>query len=116
MRQGECENRGVTDAPATTPPARPLGFLGSLRNQLPILLVAAVLVVAVVFVAQDRWRRGAFFLGGAPLLAAALRLLLPDARAGLLAVRGKPFDVAAYAVLGGAIVALAATISSLGVG
>jgi hypothetical protein len=103
----------VTDAPATTPPAR---LLGSLRNQLPILLVAAVLVVAVVFVAQDRWRRGAFFVGGAPLLAAVFRLVLPEVRIGLLAVRSKPFDVITYAVLGGAIIALAATISSLGVG
>ena len=116
VRPDGCENRGVTDAPATTPPDRPLGFPGSLRNQLPILLVAAVLVVAVVFVAQDRWRRGAFVVGGAPLLAAVLRLLLPEVRVGLLAVRSKPFDSAAYAVLGGTIIALAATISSLGVG
>ncbi|MFF0491211.1 DUF3017 domain-containing protein [Nocardia sp. NPDC004068] len=86
-----------------------------LRTNLPILLVVAVLVVAVVFVAQDRWRRGAFFIGGATLLAAALRLCLPTVRVGLLAVRSRPFDVGAYTLLGGSIVALAATISSLGV-
>ncbi|MCX4097217.1 DUF3017 domain-containing protein [Nocardia sp. alder85J] len=78
-------------------------------------LVVAVLVVAVVFVAQDRWRRGAFVIGGAILLAAVLRLCVPTARVGLLAVRSRPFDVGTYAVLGGAIVTLAATISSLGV-
>ncbi|MVU78819.1 DUF3017 domain-containing protein [Nocardia sp. ET3-3] len=80
-----------------------------------MLLVAAVLVVAVVFLAWDRWRRGTFFFGGATLLAAALRLVLPADRAGLLAVRGKAFDVAWLTVLGGAIIVLAATISSLGV-
>ncbi|MEC3954887.1 DUF3017 domain-containing protein [Nocardia sp. CDC153] len=80
-----------------------------------MLLVAGVLVVAVVFLAWDRWRRGTFFFGGAALLGAALRLILPSDRAGLLAVRSKGFDVAWLTVLGGAIIALAATISSLGV-
>ncbi len=82
---------------------------------MPMLLVVAVLVVAVVFVAQERWRRGSLFIGGAALLASVLRLFLPQVRAGLLAVRSRPFDVVAYAVLGGTIIALAATISSLGV-
>lgn len=86
-----------------------------LRDQFPMLLVLAVLVVAVVFVAADRWRRGAFFIGGAITLAAVLRLCLPTARVGLLAVRSKPFDVAACAALGAAVIALAVTISSLGV-
>jgi predicted exporter len=103
----------VTDASATAHSERLLGYL---RNQLPMLLVAVVLVVAVVFLVQDRWRRGAFVIGGAPLLASVLRLVLPEVRVGLLAVRGRPFDVATYAVLGGTIIALAATISSLGVG
>ncbi|MGW3541041.1 DUF3017 domain-containing protein [Nocardia niigatensis] len=85
------------------------------RENLPILLVAVVLVVAVVFLAWDRWRRGTFFFGGGTLLAAALRLVLPTDRAGLLAVRSKGFDVAWLMVLGGAIIVLAATISSLGV-
>ncbi|APB01422.1 DUF3017 domain-containing protein [Nocardia seriolae] len=80
-----------------------------------MLLVAAVLVVAVVFLAWDRWRRGTFFFGGATLLAAALRLVLPTDRAGLLAVRSKAFDVAWLTVLGVAIIVLAKTISSLGV-
>ncbi|MFE3757059.1 DUF3017 domain-containing protein [Nocardia tengchongensis] len=80
-----------------------------------MLLVGAVLVVAVVFLAWDRWRRGTFFFGGATLLAAALRLMLPTDRAGLLAVRSKGFDVVWLTVLGVAIIVLAATISSLGV-
>ncbi|UGT45848.1 DUF3017 domain-containing protein [Nocardia yamanashiensis] len=80
-----------------------------------MLLIAAVMVVAVVFLAWDRWRRGTFFFGGATLLAAALRMVLPTERVGLLAVRSKPFDVIWLTVLGSAIIALAATISSLGV-
>ncbi|WP_369634638.1 DUF3017 domain-containing protein [Nocardia sp. JMUB6875] len=80
-----------------------------------MLLVAAVLVVAVVLLAWDRWRRGTYVFGGATLLAAALRMMLPTDRAGLLAVRGKAFDVAWLTVLGGVIIVLAATISSLGV-
>jgi hypothetical protein len=96
-------------------PAQSARSLGRLRNELPMLLVVVVLVVAVVFVVQERWRRGSLFIGGAALLASVLRLLLPQVRAGLLAVRSRPFDVAAYALLGGTIIALAATISSLGV-
>ncbi|WP_232110687.1 DUF3017 domain-containing protein [Nocardia wallacei] len=105
----------MTEAPAA--PAQHSGPSGRFfRNHLPLLLVVAVLLVAVVFVAQDRWRRGAYVIGGATLLAATLRACLPTARVGLLAVRSKPFDVGAYAVLGGAVIALAATINSLGVG
>lgn len=86
------------------------------RSNLPLILVGAVLVVAVVFLAWDRWRRGAVFIGGAALLAAAFRLLLPTERVGLLAVRSKPFDVSWLTVLGTAIIVLAATVNTLGVG
>ncbi len=82
-----------------------------LRCHLPMVVVTLVIAVAVVFVASDRWRRGAFFFGGATLLAAAFRLCLPTERVGLLAVRGKPFDVGALALLGSSIVFLAATIN-----
>lgn len=91
-------------------------WAGFLRCHLPMVVVAVVALIAVVFVAQDRWRRGAFFFGGAALIAAAFRLCLPTVRVGLLAVRSKPFDVGALTLLGGAIVFLAATINTLGVG
>lgn len=86
-----------------------------MRDNLPMVLIAAVLVVAVVFLSWDRWRRGTFFFGGATLLAAAFRLLLPTERVGLLAVRGKTFDVVWLTVMGSTIIVLAATINSLGV-
>ena len=48
-----------------------------------------MVLVAVVFVLADRWRRGAFVFGLATLLAAGFRLFLPTERVGLLAVRGR---------------------------
>lgn len=114
-----CKNRGVTDAdtPISEHRAGARGLWAEfLRSHLPMVVVTLVIVVAVVFVASDRWRRGAFFFGGATLLAAAFRLCLPTARVGLLAVRGKPFDVGALTLLGSSILFLAATINTLGVG
>lgn len=86
-----------------------------LRSHLPMTVVSALIVVAIVFVAWDRWRRGALIFGSAALVAAAFRLCLPTVQVGLLAVRSKPFDVAALTALGSAIVFLAATINTLGV-
>lgn len=81
-----------------------------------MVVVTAVIAVAVVLVLSDRWRRGALVFGGATLLAGVFRLFLADARVGLLAVRGKRFDVAALFALGTAIVWLAASIDPLGTG
>jgi len=87
-----------------------------LRANLPMVAVMLVVLVAVVFVASDRWRRGTLIFGGAALLGAALRLCLPTVQVGLLAVRSKPFDVGALTLLGSSIVFLALTINTLGVG
>ncbi|MCL2534894.1 MAG: DUF3017 domain-containing protein [Nocardiaceae bacterium] len=79
-------------------------------------MVAVLLVVAVAFVLvlADRWRRGALVLGGAMLLAAVLRAVVSPDRVGLLAVRGRGFDVASMTVVGATIIALAASIDPLG--
>ncbi|AOW92147.1 hypothetical protein BFN03_03980 [Rhodococcus sp. WMMA185] len=92
------------------------GWGGFLKRNLPMLAVLAVIVVAVVFVLADRWRRGAFVFGAATLLAAVFRLMMPSERVGLLAVRSKPFDVGALTAVGGAIVWLAVSIDPLGTG
>ncbi|MFC9787596.1 DUF3017 domain-containing protein [Rhodococcus sp. NPDC127528] len=84
------------------------------RRNLPLLAVAAVVLVAVIFVLAERWRRGAFVFGLATLLAAGFRLCLPEEEVGLLAVRGQAFDVAALTAVGGAIVWLAVSIDPLG--
>lgn len=79
-------------------------------------MVLVVLVVAGAFglVLADRWRRGALVLGGAMLVAAFLRAVVSPERVGLLAVRGRGFDVAAMTIVGAAIIALATSIDPLG--
>lgn len=79
-----------------------------------MLAVLLVVAAAFVLVLADRWRRGALVLGGAMLLAAVLRAVVSPDRVGLLAVRGKGFDVAAMTVVGATIIALAASIDPLG--
>ncbi|MFM1727930.1 DUF3017 domain-containing protein [Prescottella soli] len=79
-----------------------------------MLAVLLVVAAAFVLVLADRWRRGALVLGGAMLLAAVLRAVVSPDRVGLLAVRGKGFDVGAMTVVGVAIIALAASIDPLG--
>ncbi|RVW04503.1 DUF3017 domain-containing protein [Rhodococcus spongiicola] len=84
------------------------------RRNLPMLAVLLVVAAAFALVLADRWRRGAFVLGGAMLLAAFLRAVLSPERVGLLAVRDKGFDVVAMTAVGAAIMALAASIDPLG--
>lgn len=91
-------------------------WLGFARRNLPLLVVAAVVLVGIGFVFADRWRRGAFVFGIATLLAAGFRLCLRPDEVGLLAVRGKPFDVAGLTLVGGTIVWLAVSIDPLGTG
>ena len=84
------------------------------RLNLPLLAVTLVIAAAVILVIADRWRRGAFVFGGATILAGLLRWVLDDDKVGVLAVRGKAFDVASMMVVGGIVVALAASIDPLG--
>jgi hypothetical protein len=76
-----------------------------LRGQAPYLAVLAFLAAAVAFLLLQpaHWRRGVAALAGALLLAAVLRLLLPEPAAGMLAVRRRWLDVATYLVLAGLI-------------
>ncbi len=84
------------------------------RRNLPMLAVLLVVAVAFGLVLADRWRRGALVLGGAALLAAGFRAVLAPDQVGLLAVRGKGFDVVSMTVVGAAIMTLAASIDPLG--
>jgi Protein of unknown function (DUF3017) len=76
----------------------------------PIILVFAVVAVGMVRVLTQHWREGAALLGGALLLAALLRVVLPTDRVGLLAIRSRPVDVLVYLAFGGALLVLALTI------
>jgi len=76
---------------------------------LPYLIVLAGVAVGLSVAGQGSLHagRGAAVVGGALLAAAVARLLLPPRYAGLLASRGKALDVAAFAVLGAAVLGAA---------
>jgi Protein of unknown function (DUF3017) len=72
----------------------------------PITVVLTMVVVALVMIAFAHWRRGAIGLGLAMLVAGMLRALLSDRTIGVLAVRGKRFDVSFYLLSAGVMIAL----------
>lgn len=71
-------------------------------RQGPFLVVVALLVGAVLYLTfqPGHWERGTVVIAVAMLVAAVLRCFLPEARAGLLSVRGRWWDVPIYAALG----------------
>ena len=116
--------RGPAAAP---PPVHHQGFprsprrIASARNASPAALAVAwlpyLIVLAgvaagmfVIWQGSQYASRGAGLVGGALLVAAASRLALPPRYAGLLASRGRALDVATYAVLGVAVLVVAATL------
>jgi hypothetical protein len=88
----------------------------TVRSQWPILLVMLTFTVGFALAAANFWRRGALLLGIGVVLAAALRLTLPNGRAGLLVVRSKGVDFITTATVGAAMVYIAWTIDPLGTG
>lgn len=88
----------------------------TVRAQWPILLVGLIFAVALVVAGANFWRRGSLLIGIGAGVAAALRLVLPDDRAGLLVVRSKGIDVLTTATAGAAMVYVAWTIDPLGTG
>jgi hypothetical protein len=83
-------------------------------GQWPILLPGVILVVAFGLVIAGYWRRGALVLAIGVAVAAALRLMLSEDRAGLLAVRSRAIDVATTASVSATILYIAWTIDPLG--
>ncbi|MEM6104635.1 DUF3017 domain-containing protein [Mycobacterium sp. 050272] len=86
------------------------------KAQWPILLVGLIFVTAFALVGANFWRRGSLLIGIAVGVAAILRLVLSDDRAGLLAVRSKGIDFMTTATVGAAMVYIAWTIDPLGTG
>lgn len=66
----------------------------------------AGVTVGLLLVSQDHWRRGLLTVGVVLVVAAALRLVLPRPRVGMLAVRGKIFDVLTLLALGIGVIVL----------
>ncbi len=79
-------------------------------TQLPFAAVLLVVAVAALRIVQYHWREGAALIGAALLLAAVLRAVLPTAKAGLLAIRGKVVDIVTYTGLAAAVLYVALTI------
>ncbi|MGV0794103.1 DUF3017 domain-containing protein [Mycolicibacterium sp. XJ1819] len=82
--------------------------------QWPIWLVGAIFAAAFVLVIAGYWRRGALVIAIGVGVAAGLRLVLPDERAGLLAVRSKTIDFTTTAAVSAAMLYIAWTIDPLG--
>ena len=74
--------------------------------QVPYLVIGLIVAAGLVLVVFEYWRRGLVTIGAAMGLAGLLRLLLPARRAGLLSVRSRGFDVAAYLFLAVALVGI----------
>ncbi|TNC21621.1 DUF3017 domain-containing protein [Amycolatopsis alkalitolerans] len=84
----------------------------AVTEHVPFGVVLVLVAVAAVRILQYHWRQGAVIIGGALLVAAVFRAVLPDVRAGLLAIRGRPVDVLTYAGLGTVVLFLAFTITN----
>jgi hypothetical protein len=87
---------------------RPL--LAGLLRQLPLLAVLVTVGAGLLVVTLGHWRRGLVVIGLTMVLAALLRLLLPERRVGFLAVRSRPVDVVLMAGAGVALTVIALTI------
>ena len=83
-------------------------------SQWPIVVVGLIFVAAFGLVVAEYWRRGSLLLGIGVGVAAALRLVLSDGRAGLLVVRGRMMDVTTMALVSAAVIYIAWTIDPLG--
>jgi hypothetical protein len=68
--------------------------------QWPITLVLLGVATSMILIADDYFRRGCVVLSASVLLAAFLRLLLPESDAGMLTVRSRRIDVTVLGVLG----------------
>jgi Protein of unknown function (DUF3017) len=86
----------------------------ALTTQWPILVVFVIFTAAFGLVITDFWRRGSLLIGIGVGVAALLRLVLSDNRAGLLVVRGRMTDVTTMVLVSAAVIYIAWTIDPLG--
>jgi Protein of unknown function (DUF3017) len=75
------------------PERRIVAMVRAVRRQLPYALVLLTMAVGLVRIVLYHWREGSAWIGGALLLAALLRAVLPPRTAGMLVVRGRAVDV-----------------------
>ncbi|ETA04243.1 hypothetical protein CcI6DRAFT_00012 [Frankia sp. CcI6] len=77
-------------------------------------MVLAGVTVGLMLVFQDRWRRGMVVVGVVLVMAALARLVLPARRIGLLAVRGRAFDVSILLLFGVSVIILTFAVPYVG--
>jgi hypothetical protein len=71
-----------------------------IRDQWPFAAVLLIVAVGLLRIVLYHWRDGTTLIGAGLMVAAVLRMLLPDARAGLLAVRKRRVDIVLYGGFG----------------
>ena len=73
----------------------------TVRHELPFIAVIVVVGVGLLSLSLEsaHWLRGVLVIAGGFGLAAILRLVLSDERAGLLRVRRRYFDVLCFAAI-----------------
>lgn len=96
-------------------PAEPVEEEGGRRYPSTIggafyLVVIAIVAIAVGIVTTGNWRVGVQWFGGALILAAVVRAVLPAKDAGMLAVRKRWWDCLLLAGTGAALIFLAVSI------
>ena len=79
-------------------------------SHLPFGMVLAVVALGLLRIVLYHWRQGTVLIGAALILAAALRALLREDQAGLIAIRGRGVDVLTYTAFGFCMMAVALTI------
>ena len=85
-----------------------------IKAEWPILVVFLIFLIAYGLVVAGFWRRGSLLIGIGVGVAAALRLVLSDSRAGLLVVRGRITDFTTMTAVGAIVIYIAWTIDPLG--
>ncbi|MQA83313.1 MAG: DUF3017 domain-containing protein [Streptosporangiales bacterium] len=85
---------------------------GALRRlgEIPFLLILIGVAVGLATVGMHHFKRGSVLIAAALMLGAVLRLVLPERQAGLLAVRGRAFDVLTFVALGAGIALMAVVV------
>jgi hypothetical protein len=77
----------------------------------PFVLVMAIVAAGVVLIFLYHWRIGSGLIGGSLLVAAGLRLLLPEKQLGLIALRRRFTDILLYGAFGSLMIWVALTIA-----
>jgi hypothetical protein len=86
-----------------TPPSRPTPSTDEVRpersgsdwlSQVAYVLVLCGIAGGLIVVAMNHFKRGGVLIAGVVFLGALARLVLPEGRVGMLAIRGKVFDAA----------------------